>query len=807
MPPRMRMGAGGLRMMYVLPPPAHETAAGTANAASAKESPFTTTTIRPTWLAAEHGAEGTIAFPAASSLVSVAPSAACGSGTDAYADAPAGANTSSVSTNATVNASAAASGTSSARSSMSGGRDSTAPLAVVPLLVVGSEAAAELRQLHTQVLGDEAVARLHQLTTTAVAGAAVEAEAVSSHSAGEGLSGAAAALQHSGLTSLVLDFGALLQVPQSFASGGADADESAISGAAFVDLLRFLAAQRMAGCLREALAPLQRAGVQLPLSLGEDQDSAVAAATASGDGAVLHARWQTAAEDPLPPPAQAPDTAPACDAPGHCSEQEPQAAGGAGTAGNSAQPPRGSRLMTASEPPRGQPAATGLEGDEGDAVAGGGEQALQATLGFLGQPEPAVEEAGQARAVQAHGADRQAAASPVPPTAAAGPCGDKSYSSAPCNYPAEETSMLPFADPSAWPPGGCTRSQLVWWLRVLAFGFPRALPAPTPSQQTGSSSQQPQQDAPSSQPLSLEAAYQAYKAASCRPLDRMSLNLYTGIRVVTTLRTYTSAGLLVRPLIAASAAAAATAASGSAAAATAIAGRGLWRAAQVVVGAAQPPVSCTCPRPYLEGCCRGLTRDDLEMIAQCVYLAVGVLGIALAACTRLHQRRRNAFLLLRAGLDAAAFMTIALPLPRWPAPLLGFPETWLDSNSRAGVHWLMFGLYEPLTLQVTRAQGGKGGFMTRCSRWGFCPTIACNATSLYRPQLSPYLQAIQALIFVLPLTLLGYHSSGCRWRPALRFGFGHALLALAVSAATDARSRVLYLHRARGGAGSKARLA
>eukprot|EP00198_Chlamydomonas_reinhardtii_P000676 XP_001690011.1 predicted protein [Chlamydomonas reinhardtii] len=593
-PPRMRMGAGGLRMMYVLPPPAHETAAGTANAASAKESPFTTTTIRPTWLAAEHGAEGTIAFPAASSLVSVAPSAACGSGTDAYADAPAGANTSSVSTNATVNASAAASGTSSARSSMSGGRDSTAPLAVVPLLVVGSEAAAELRQLHTQVLGDEAVARLHQLTTMAVAGAAVEAEAVSSHSAGEGLSGAAAALQHSGLTSLVLDFGALLQVPQSFASGGADADESAISGAAFVDLLRFLAAQRMAGCLREALAPLQRACVQLPVSLGEDQDSAVAAATASGDGAVLHARWQTAAEDPLPPPAQAPDTAPACDAPGHCT--------------------------------------------------------------------------------------------------AAGPCGDKSYSSAPCNYPAEETSMLPFADPSAWPPGGCTRSQLVWWLRVLAFGFPRALPAPTPSQQTGSSSQPPQQDAPSSRPLSLEAAYQAYKAASCRPLDRMSLNLYTGIRVVTTLRTYTSAGLL------------------------------------------------------------------------CVYLAVGVLGIALAACTRLHQRRRNAFLLLRAGLDAAAFMTIALPLPRWPAPLLGFPETWLDSNSRAGVHWLMFGLYEPLTLQ-----------------------------------LSPYLQAIQALIFVLPLTLLGYHSSGCRWRPALRFGFGHALLALAVSAATDARSRAAKGPRKRRG--------
>ena len=72
------------------------------------------------------------------------------------------------------------------------------------------------------------------------------------------------------------------------------------------------------------------------------------------------------------------------------------------------------------------------------------------------------------------------------------------------------------------------------------------------------------------------------------------------------------------------------------------------------------------------------------------------------------------------------------------------------------------------------------------------------------PQLSPYLQAIQALIFMLPLTLIGYHSSGCRWRPALRFGFGHALLALAVSAATDARSRVLYLHRARGGAGKAA---
>ena len=672
----------------------------------------------------------------------------------------------------------------------------------MPLLVVGSEAAAELQQLHGQVLGDEAVARLHQLTTAAVVGAAVEAEAVSSHSAGEGLSGAAAALQHSGLTSLVLDFGALLQVPQSFASGGADADESAISGAAFVDLLRFLAAQRMAGCLREALAPLQRAGVQLPLSLGEDQDSAVAAATASGDGAVLHARWQTAAEDPLPPPAQAPDTAPACDAPGHCSEQEPQAAGGAGTAGNSAQPPRGSRLMTASEPPRGQPAATGLEGDEGDAVAGGGEQALQATLGFLGQPEPAVEEAGQARAVQAHGADRQAAASPVPPTAAAGPCGDKSYSSAPCNYPAEETSMLPFADPSAWPPGGCTRSQLVWWLRVLAFGFPRALPAPTPSQQTGSSSQQPQQDAPSSQPLSLEAAYQAYKAASCRPLDRMSLNLYTGFRVVSFVRTCATAAAEVTAPAAGS-------------------GRLLWvswqtlravltvrrRGLPVMPPAAAPELCAAagggCPRPYLEGCCGGLTDQQLQLLSQCLFLGAGLLGIVLAVCTRLHQRRRNAFLLLRAGLDAAALLAMMMPLPRWPAPLLGFPETWLDSNSRAGVHWLVFGLYEPLTLQVTRAQGGKRVFMTRCSRWGFCPTIACNATSLYRPQLSPYLQAIQALIFVLPLTLLGYHSSGCRWRPALRFGFGHALLALAVSAATDTRSRVLYLHRARGGAGSR----
>ena len=358
--------------------------------------------------------------------------------------------------------------------------------------------------------------------------------------------------------------------------------------------------------------------------------------------------------------------------------------------------------MTASEPPRGQPAATGLEGDEGDAVAGGGEQALQATLGFLGQPEPAVEEAGQARAVQAHGADRQAAASPVPPTAAAGPCGDKSYSSAPCNYPAEETSMLPFADPSAWPPGGCTRSQLVWWLRVLAFGFPRALPAPTPSQQTGSSSQQPQQDAPSSQPLSLEAAYQAYKAASCRPLDRMSLNLYTGFRVVSFVRTCATAAAEVTAPAAGS-------------------GRLLWvswlmlrvvltvqRRGEAVMPPAAPELCAAaggCPRPYLEGRCGGLTGSQLEVIGQCLFLGAGLLGMVLAACTRLHQRRRNAFLLLRAGLDAAAVLAMMMPLPRWPAPLLGLPQTWHDNNRRVGMQWMLFGLYEPLTLQVRSALG------------------------------------------------------------------------------------------------------
>ncbi|PNW88374.1 hypothetical protein CHLRE_01g026700v5 [Chlamydomonas reinhardtii] len=703
-PPRVRMGAGGLRMMYVLPPLGHDTAAGTANAASAKESPFTitttTTTIRPTWLAAEHGAEGTNAFPAASSLASAASAAAFGDGAGTYAESPAGANPSSVSTNATVNASADAAGTSSARSSMSGGPDSTAPLAVVPLLVVGSEAAAELHQLHGHVLGDEAVAQLHQLTTTAVAGAAVEAEGGSSHSAGEGLSGAAAALQHSGLTSLVLDFGALLQVPQSFAASGADADESAITesaAAAFVDLLRFLAAQRMAGCLREALAPLQRAGVQLPLSLGEDQDSAVAAATASGDGAVLHARRQTAAEDPLPSLAQAPDTAPACDVPGPCA--------------------------TAAKP-----AATAA--------------AKPAAAAAAAESEAAVEAAAAAAAT------------------------------------------LPHLQLS-----GSTRSQLAWWVRVTALGFPRVRPTgvPASAQQHGSSSsQQPQQDAPSPQPLSPEAAYQDHKAATCRALDSMALVGDTAFRVVSLMRTCNT-DAVPTPVSAAAAASKTALAATSAMAAyaarirTAMGGcglaEGLWRATQLVVGAAGPQAdpglaAGSCPRPYLEGCCGGgVTSQDLHVLGQAAFLTAAVVCLALAACTRLHQRRRNAFLLLRAGLDAAVYlaMTLPLPLPRWPAPLLGLPQTWLDINRRTGLHWLVFGLCEPLMFQ-----------------------------------LSPYLQAIQALIFMLPLTLIGYHSSGCRWRPALRFGFGHALLALAVSAATDARSRVLYLHRARGGAGKAA---
>ncbi|PNW88367.1 hypothetical protein CHLRE_01g026350v5 [Chlamydomonas reinhardtii] len=697
-PPRARMGAGGLRMLHVLPPLGHD------DAPSAEENHFadvTTTTIRPTWLAAEHGAEGTTAFPAASSLAS----SACGTAADAFARASTSTNDySAFNFSAAFSSSANAAGTSSARSSMSGGPDSTAPLAVVPLLVVGSEAAAELQQLHGQVLGAAAVTQLHQLTTTAVAGAAVEAEGGSSHSAGEGLSGAAAALQHSGLTSLVLDFGALLQLPQSFAASGADADEAAITelaAMAFGDLLRFLAAQRMAGCRCEALAALQRAGVQLLLPGEDAQEEGGSEAAMSGGVNPLRA----AVANMLPAVVVGPPLITAV------------AAAVEGSGATQASPPRAAHMSAAAGTVA--VAAAAARGTDTNGV--GGSSAV---------PSPA------SRPSRSDSGCCSGAATKLVSTATAAPAASG-------GTPQErKAAAVPLALPGQ--PGGRLSTQLViWWLRVLAFGFPG------PSTADSGTPGRPQQQSPgwsAARPSRTEAAYQEHKAAGCRALDRMALVIVTVFRMLSLLRTCTAT------------------ARGSAATAT---------QHTAVTGPAQPPAAglelCAaagggCPRPYLEGRCGGLTGSQLEVIGQCLFLGAGMLGIALAACTRLHQRRRNTFLLLRAGLDAAVLLAMTLPLPRWPAPLLGLPAWWLENNRRCKFHCLVYCLFEPLTLQM-----------------------------------SPYLQARLELIRFVPATLYEFYSLGCRWRPALGSGLAHAAAAILLSAFTDAFSRDAYMRRARGG--------
>ncbi|KAG2444646.1 hypothetical protein HXX76_001390 [Chlamydomonas incerta] len=645
---------------------------------------------------------------------------------------------------------------------------SSAPLAVVPLLVVGSEAAAaELQQLHAEVLGPDAVAQLQQLNTAAVAGPAeapAEAGCSSSSCAAEALSSAAAALQHSGLTSLALDFGALLQLPRSGASGGDDGYAGALGdpAAGFGELLRFLATHRMSGCLREALAALQRAGMRLLLPGAEEEQEtersavAAAAAAASGVSSVSHEQHLQAAVDflllavaPVPTP---PRSLAAPAAVVDCLLQQCEPAAAAAEQGLGATVHVG-RDAVASMPPPSPSVRT----------------AAHSHGGLPGRPAPLTAAAQSAFApAAAVGTTHEEDISRASRGSAATSCTDESLRLG----SAASSVVAAFA---AQQPSGSLRTRLAWWLRVLAFGFPGASPAaPAAAPQPGSSQQQAQagRGLGSAAEQSPEAAYQAYKAASCRRLDCMSLVVYAGFRVASLVRTC--------------AAAAGAAALPPAAAGAAGSGRLLWvlrhvlRAAAAAAPTAQrpeaavgPPVtgfevcSAGCPRPYAEGRGGGLTDMQLQLLAQCIFLGTGLVAIALAACTRLHQRRRNPF--LRTALDAAAVLAMTLPLPRWPAPLLGVPQCWQDSNRRTGVHWMvLYGLYEPLTLQ-----------------------------------LSPYLQALQGLIFVLPMTLMEFYTYDCRWRPALRFGFGHALLALAVSAATDARSRALYLRRARIAGGSR----
>jgi hypothetical protein len=63
-------------------------------------------------------------------------------------------------------------------------------------------------------------------------------------------------------------------------------------------------------------------------------------------------------------------------------------------------------------------------------------------------------------------------------------------------------------------------------------------------------------------------------------------------------------------------------------------------------------------------------------------------------------------------------------------------------------------------------------------------------------QLSPGLQAHVSGATLLPMVLLGrvVHPAGC-WAAGARFALGNAALSVAVAAATDAHTRVLFLRR------------
>ncbi|KAG2444645.1 hypothetical protein HXX76_001389 [Chlamydomonas incerta] len=733
---RARPAVPGLRMLHVLPPPPPHVGAAATGAAAASNSPFhSVDSITPAWLADGHA--GQSAFFTAYSLAG-ASSSACGTAADTTAGTSAAANTSTSTNAALSNAENAASTRTSMSNSDGGPTRSVVPLAIVPLLVVGSDAAAaELQQLRAEVLGPDAVAQLQQLNTAAVAGPAAapaEAGCSSSSCAAEALSGAAAALQHSGLTSLALDFGALLQLPRSGASGGATADEGGLgdSVAGFEELLRFLATHRMSGCLREALAALQRAGVWLLLPGAEEEQETegTGVTTARCHYSVLRERSRGTGE---------PTTA-AAPASHEFRQQRANAAGGGGGA------------AAAHEP-------------SGEASRAARPQQQQQQQQHLWSP---FREAFK---------QREEATASKPAAVAVAAADDKGGK-------AEAVATTAAAAFAAQQPSGSLRARLAWWLRVLAFGFPGASPAaPAGAPQAGNSQQQAHagHGLGSAAERSPEAEYQAYKAASCRRLDCMSLVTTAGFRFVSLMRTChaDAASSPTAAAAASKAALAATSAVGGYAAAirAAVAGHGLaahvWRAVQLVVGPARPHAdpepAAGCPRPYLEGCCGGggsVTSLDLQVVGQAAFLTASLIPVVLALCTRLHQRRRNAFLLLRAGLDAGVMLAMTLPLPRWPAPLLGVPQLWLDNRRCTGVHWLVYGLYEPLTLQV-----------------------------------SPRLQALQGLVYLLPRTLIAFHTYDCRWRPALVYGFGHAAAALLVSAATDAVSRVAYLRRARGGAG------
>ncbi|PNH04788.1 hypothetical protein TSOC_008980 [Tetrabaena socialis] len=224
-------------------------------------------------------------------------------------------------------------------------------------------------------------------------------------------------------------------------------------------------------------------------------------------------------------------------------------------------------------------------------------------------------------------------------------------------------------------------------------------------------------------PPVLEYAYQAFKARRCRTLDCAALVLLAAVRLAGPIRTLH---------------------------------------AMRAEGAAAPRAAEEPGAGELTGLQQQLLLTEL------VYAACGLVPAALASCTDLLQRRRNALLLQRVMLDAVALSCILMM--SWiqvPMPLR-VSAVWMDSCRRHGKHWLLNSVLVPAALQ-----------------------------------LSPRQQLWAALISLLPMTLMCYHANHNRWGSALAFGVGNALCGMAIAVITDlpTRRRFVRLQRSSGGGG------
>ncbi|PNH04796.1 hypothetical protein TSOC_008978 [Tetrabaena socialis] len=147
------------------------------------------------------------------------------------------------------------------------------PFASLPLLVLPSAAAAEVRQLYGDPLGCGLQDGLDGLLDAAAAAAADSSACVRLLAAGEAAAAAsaAAAIAASGLTGMVYDTADLMQLPYGIAGVAAPPSD---------DLLSFLASRGMIACLRAGLQALRSAGVQL----AEEEEAALLALAAAGGG-------------------------------------------------------------------------------------------------------------------------------------------------------------------------------------------------------------------------------------------------------------------------------------------------------------------------------------------------------------------------------------------------------------------------------------------------------------------------------------------------------------------------------------------